>query len=56
MDEEFNSEATLIDRWIAFDAHSKSLENWLSQFGDYETQRCILNKIDANGSEEETYA
>ncbi len=30
MDEESNSEATLIDRWVAFDAHSRSMENWLS--------------------------
>jgi len=36
MDEESNCEATLIDRWLAFDKHSKSLEGWLSKFGDEE--------------------
>ena len=34
MDEENNSEATLIDRWMSFDQGSGALENWLSQFGD----------------------
>lgn len=29
MDEEDNSEATLIDRWISFDQQAKGLENWL---------------------------
>ena len=56
MDEEFNSEATLVDRWIAFDAHSRSLEGWLTQFGDADIERCILSKVDANGTEEDTYA
>lgn len=29
MDEEDNSEATLIDKWVSFDSHAKGLENWL---------------------------
>jgi hypothetical protein len=38
MDEEDNAEATLIDRWISFDQSSKSLENWLLQFGDSDNE------------------
>lgn len=34
MDEEDNSEATLIDRWISFDQSAKGLERWLLDFGD----------------------
>ncbi len=30
MNEDFNSESTLIDRWISFDQGRKGLENWLS--------------------------
>ncbi|CDW76374.1 sperm flagellar protein 2 [Stylonychia lemnae] len=33
MDEEDNSEATLIDRWISYDQNAQGLENWLKQFG-----------------------
>ena len=55
MDEEFNSEATLIDRWIAFDSHSKSLEGWLLQFGDADLDRCILSTIDGNQNEEQAF-
>lgn len=29
MSEDFNTEATLIDRWISFDQGRKALENWL---------------------------
>jgi hypothetical protein len=33
MDEEDCCEATLIDKWIAFDQGAPGLEKWLSQFG-----------------------
>ena len=39
MDEEFNSESTLIDKWISFDSNSMSLEKWLKLFGEEEIGR-----------------
>lgn len=33
MDEDENIEATLIDRWIAFDNQTPSLQKWANQFG-----------------------
>ena len=51
MDQEAESEATLIDRWMAFDQSSKSLQNWMSQFGIDSHQLQILQNVDGNGSE-----
>lgn len=42
MDEDHNTEATLVDRWISFDQGRKALEHWLKQFGDKSTEQCIL--------------
>lgn len=52
MDEEANCEATLIDKWTAFDNGKKGMENWLNQFGVESIKLSILNKIDANLNEE----
>jgi hypothetical protein len=52
MNEDDNSEATLIDRWISFDQGSKALENWVSQFGDAKSNRSILYKIEASQAQE----
>ena len=58
MDEEDNSEATLIDRWMSFDQSSKSLENWLKQFGASSKKGelndlQILSKINGDLSQDE---
>ena len=53
MDEEPNLEATLIDRWMSFDQGSKSLDNWLSQFGDSKIERSILYKLNASNTQGE---
>lgn len=60
MEEEENSEATLIDRWISFDQSSKSLENWLSQFGSSSKKGeandlQILKKINGDLSQDEQH-
>lgn len=48
MDEEHNSESTLIDKWISFDSNSVALERWLNMFGEEDIQRSLMTKIDAN--------
>ena len=53
MDEEPNLEATLIDRWMSFDQGAKSLEHWLSQFGDSKIERSILYKLNASTTQAE---
>lgn len=55
MDEEDNCESTLIDRWMEFDEKSKGLEKWLNQFGVESIKLSILNKIDANLNEKDTF-
>lgn len=52
MDDDDNSEATLVDRWISFDQGAKALENWLAQFGDAKSGRSILYKLEALQSKE----
>ena len=47
MDEETNSESTLIDRWMSFDQGAQALESWLSQFGDSANEQSILYKLGA---------
>lgn len=48
MNEDFNSEATLIDRWISFDQGRRALETWMSQFGDASSGKSILYKLSAD--------
>lgn len=55
MDEEDNSEATLIDRWISFDHNSKGLENWLLRFGDSQRDESILYRINAEITNDEVH-
>jgi hypothetical protein len=45
--------SSLIDRWLAFDQTSNGLRKWLVQFGEEETQRVLLQKINADQSQEE---
>lgn len=58
MDEEDNSEATLIDRWISFDQNAKGLETWLKQFGASSKKGelndlHILSKVNGDLSQDE---
>lgn len=60
MDEEDNSEATLIDRWISFDQNAKGLENWLKQFGASSKKGelndlHILSKVNGDLSQDEQH-
>jgi len=56
MDDEFNSESTLIDRWMSFDQGAKALENWASQFGDSNSGKSILYKLQAESDQESVSA
>lgn len=54
MDVDEESEATLIDRWLAFDQHGNALEKWLKQFGKTskkgeEFDYLLLNKVNGDG-------
>jgi len=53
MNEDFNSEATLIDRWISFDQGRQALETWMSQFGDASSGQSILYKLSADAPKSE---
>ena len=48
VDYENDCMSSLVDRWLAFDQTSNGLKKWLVQFGEEETQRVLLQKIDAN--------
>jgi hypothetical protein len=52
MDEDHNSESSLVDRWMSFDQGSKALELWLSQFGDSSSNQSILYKLNAQQNQE----
>ena len=56
MSEEDNTEATLIDRWVAFDSNGKALETWLNQFGKsskkgFDFDYKLLNKVNGDGEQ-----
>ena len=48
VEDDGNPEATLVDRWIAFDQNKKSLQSWLVQFGDEDNKRTVLQEVDGN--------
>ena len=50
IDDESESMALLIDRWVAFDQSRSGLEKWLTQFGDETTSSNLMTKVDASGS------
>ena len=48
VDEQESAEATLVDRWLAFDRGAAGLEKWLAQFGVASKKGadfCVLNKV-----------
>lgn len=55
IDDESESMACLIDRWVAFDQTRSGLEKWLTQFGDEATSANLLARIEATGDINSVY-
>lgn len=47
IDDESESMACLVDRWVAFDQAKSGIEKWLTQFGDESTSFNLLHRIEA---------
>jgi adenylate kinase family enzyme len=56
IDDESESMACLLDRWVAFDQTKNGLEKWLTQFGDEETSRNLMARIEASGDINSVYS
>jgi hypothetical protein len=52
VDEQKESVACLLDRWVAFDQAASGLEKWLSQFGDQNEKKDLMVRINSNGKPE----
>ena len=48
IDDESESMACLIDRWVAFDQTRNGLKKWLTQFGDEPTTTNLMHTIEAS--------
>ena len=48
IDDESESMACLVDRWVAFDQAKSGIEKWLTQFGDESTSFNLLHRIEAS--------
>jgi len=55
IDDESESMACLVDRWVAFDQASSGLAKWLTQFGDEASSSNLLTRIDAGGDINSVY-
>lgn len=55
IDDESESMACLVDRWVAFDQTRSGLEKWLTQFGDEVTNTNLLARIEASGDINSVY-
>ena len=55
IDDESESMACLLDRWVAFDQTKSGLEKWLTQFGDEEISRNLMTRIEASGDINSVY-
>jgi hypothetical protein len=55
IDDESESMAPLLDRWVAFDQTKSGLEKWLTQFGDEGTSRNLMSRIEASGDINSVY-
>jgi len=55
VDDESNAEATLLDRFLAFDQGRAGLMKWLKQFGDEEEQMELVQVVNAGQNEEEVF-
>jgi len=49
IDDESESMAALVDRWVAFDQTQDGLLKWVTQFGDEDNKANLLTKIEAQG-------
>ena len=49
IDDESESMACLIDRWVAFDQTKDGLRKWITQFGDEANSCNLMTKIEASG-------
>lgn len=56
IDDESESMACLVDRWVAFDQTRQGLEKWLTQFGDEATSSNLLTSVDASKDINSVYA
>lgn len=56
VDEQKESVACLLDRWVAFDQAASGLEKWLTQFGDEGAKKDLMVKIDTSGKPNEVFA
>lgn len=55
IDDESESMACLVDRWVAFDQTRDGLKKWLTQFGDEATGSNLMTKIEATGDINSVY-
>ena len=55
IDDESESMACLVDRWVAFDQNRHGLDTWLSKFGDEYTSTNLIAKIEASGDINSVY-
>lgn len=55
IDDESESMACLVDRWVAFDQTRSGLEKWLTQFGVEVTNTNLLARIEASGDINSVY-
>jgi hypothetical protein len=55
IDDESESMACLLDRWVAFDQGKDGLRKWITQFGDEYTSTNLMTKIEASGDINSVY-
>ena len=55
IDDESESMACLIDRWVAFDQTRDGLQKWITQFGDEDNKANLMTKIEAAGDINSVY-
>ena len=56
IDDESESMACLVDRWVAFDQTRNGLEKWLTKFGDEYTNTNLLARVEASGDINNVYS
>ena len=55
IDDESETAACLLDRWVAFDQGKDGLKKWVTQFGDEEYGTNLMTKIEASGDINSVY-
>ena len=56
IDEDNNHTSSIVDRIVSFDQQERPLTKWLTDFGVEERKFSLLQKINANKSQEEVFA